>query len=179
MGEGGIANDAEAGMNSVHVHLLTAHLPVLGAPFAGVLLATGFAARSESLWRAGCVALLLAAAAAAFPYFSGPPAYEVVKERSAVPLAPVERHAVVARAASLGLVLLAAVTASGLLRDFQDDPPSKPLRLAILAGAAAVAYGLGWSAHLGGLVRRPELADPPLRLFPALPDLISITGIVS
>lgn len=136
---------------------MTAHVPVVGVPFASGLLAAGLVGRNATLWRAGCWALLVAAGAAAFPYFSGPPAYEDVKERYEIVAAPVEKHAVVARAASLGLVVLGAVTVSALLREWQGDPPGRWLRIAILAGAAAVTYGLVWSAHLGGLVRHPEL----------------------
>ena len=149
-------------MTAVQLHLLTAHLPVLGVPFAGVLLAAGLFGRSETLWRTGIVALLLAAATAIVPYFSGPTAYNQLR-RSAVPGVTiekqvVERHAVAARAASLGLVLLVAVTMSSLLRAWQGDKPSWLLRLTILLGAVGLAAALGWSAHLGGLVRRPDLA---------------------
>lgn len=149
---------------------MTAHLPVAGVLFAVGLLAAGVAGRSEVLWRAGCWGLLAAAALAAFPYFSGPPAYELVAERHGVAEEPVERHAVVARGVSLVLVVLACVTASALLRDRAGDPPGPWLRGVILAGAIGIAYGFAWSAHLGGLVRHPELAEPPLRVFPAWSD---------
>jgi uncharacterized membrane protein len=148
---------------------MTAHLPVVGVPFAAGLMIAGLVGRSEVLWRAGCWGLLLAAGLAAFPYFSGPPAYELVAERHGVAEEPVERHAVVARGVSLGLVVLACVTVGALLRDRAGDPPGWWLRGVILAGAVAIAYGFAWSAHLGGLVRHPELAEPPLRVFPALP----------
>jgi uncharacterized membrane protein len=144
-------------VDAVQIHLMTAHVPVVGVPFAAGLLAAGLIGRSTVLWRAGCWALLVAAGATALPYFSGPPAYEDVKERYEIAAAPVEKHAVVARGVSLGLVVLGAVTVSMLLREWQGDPAGPWLRIAILAGAVAVTYGLVWSAHLGGLVRHPEL----------------------
>ena len=157
-------------MTSVQLHLMTAHLPVVGVPLAAVLLAVGWIGRSETLWRAGCWMLLAASALAAAPYFSGPPAYELVRERHEVASPPVETHAVVARGASLGLVLLGAVTLSSILRDWQGDRPGRVLKALILAGALAATYALGWSAHLGGLIRHPELAEPPLRIFPAVSE---------
>jgi uncharacterized membrane protein len=155
-------------MNSVHVHLMTAHLPVVGVPFAIALLVAGLIRKSQTLWRAGCWSLLFSACLTAFPYFSGPPAYERVAEAYELPRDTIERHAVVARGTSLGLVLLGALTLSSLLRDWQGDPPGKPLKTVVLAGAVFAAYALAWSAHLGGLVRHPELAEPALRAFPSL-----------
>jgi len=154
-------------MNAAQIHLMTAHLPVIGLPFAAVLLTVGLVRKSETLWRAGASALLATAALTAIPYFSGPPAYEFVGERYSVAKEPVERHAVVARAFSLGLVVLGCAAVADLLRGLGGDPPSRWLRIAILAGAAVIAYGFAWSAHLGGLVRHPELADPHLPVFPA------------
>ncbi len=157
-------------MNAAQLHLMTAHLPVLGVPFSLALLLSGLLWRSETLWRAGCWAVLLSAAFAAFPYFSGPSAYELVAKTFNVESEPVETHAVVARATSLGLVLLAALTMSSLLRDWQGDPPGKPLKITIVVGALLAAYALAWSAHLGGTIRHPELDRPPLRVFPSLTD---------
>lgn len=154
-------------MNAVHLHLMTAHLPVVGLPFAVVLLTVGAARRSETLWRAGAVMLVSTVALTGLPYFSGPPAYELLESRSSVTEESVERHAVVARAFSLGFVVLGCVAASDLLRGREGEPPSRRLRIAILAGAVLIAYGFAWVAHLGGLVRRPDLADPHLPIFPA------------
>nr|MDQ3332053.1 hypothetical protein [Planctomycetota bacterium] len=92
-------------MNAAHLHLMTAHLPIVGIPFAAALLIAGLVGRSDTLWRTGCWAVLIAAAFAAAPYFSGPPAYELVKERYDVSSETVETHAIVARGTSLGLVL--------------------------------------------------------------------------
>lgn len=146
---------------------MTAHLPVVGVPMAVGLMVAGVVGRSEVVWRCGCWALLVAAALTAFPYFSGPGAYELVAERHGIEKEPVERHAVVARGVSLGLVVLACVTGSALLRDWGGERPGRWLRGVILVGAIGIAYGFAWSAHLGGLVRHPELAEPPLPVFPA------------
>lgn len=157
-------------MTSIHLHLMTAHFPVVGVPLAAGLIVAALIGKSDTLWRAGCWILLIVATFAAFPYFSGPPAYELLSERYDVAAEPVERHAVVARAASLGLVLLGAVTLSALLRDFQGDRPGKGLRAMILAGAVVVTYALAWAAHLGGSIRHPELVDSPIGVFPTLND---------
>lgn len=157
-------------MTSIHLHLMTAHLPVIGVPFAGGLLVAGVVGKSDVLWRTGCWMLLISTVFAAFPYFSGPAAYEVLSERYGIASEPVERHAVVARAASLGLVLLGAVTLSALLRDGQGEPPGKPLKAVILVGVVVIIYALAWSAHLGGSIRHPELVDAPLWVFPTLED---------
>lgn len=155
-------------MNAAQIHLMTAHLPVVGVPFAAALLVAGLIGKSETLWRAGCWAVLVSGAAAAFPYFSGPMAYELVATHFGVTATAVESHAVVARGASLGLVVVCAVTLSALLRDWQGDPPGKALRAVVLAGVVLITYALGWSAHLGGLIRHPELNEPALRIFPTV-----------
>jgi uncharacterized membrane protein len=153
-------------MSVVHLHLLTAHLPILGIPVALALLLAGLARQSEALWRAGCWAVVISGMLAFLPYFSGPPAYEFLMSRAIIGREPVEQHAIVARGAFLGLIVLGVVSLSSLLRDWQGDPPGKVLRGLILAGAFAVAYALAWAGHLGGLIRRPDLAETPLRLFP-------------
>lgn len=111
--------------------------------------------------------LVASAAFVGLPYFSGPAAYELVAEEYSLSSETIETHAVVARGTSLGLVVLGAITLSSLLRDWQGDPPGQALKAAILAGAVIAVYPLAWSAHLGGLVRHPELAHPTIRVFPS------------
>jgi uncharacterized membrane protein len=153
-------------MNSVHVHLMTAHLPVVGVPFSIAVLAAGLVGKSVTLWRTGCWMLIATVTLTAFPYFSGPAAYERVAGEHKLSSEAIEQHAVIACGTSLGLVLLGAITLSSLLRDWQGDPPGKALKVAVLAGAVLAAYALAWSAHLGGLVRHPELNDPAIYVFP-------------
>jgi uncharacterized membrane protein len=145
---------------------MTAHLPVVGVPFAIALLVAGLVGKGRTLWLTGCWMLIVSAALAAFPYFSGPAAYERVADEYDLSSQTIETHAVVARGTSLGLVVLGALTLSSLLRDWQGEPPGKALKAAILAGGIAAAYALAWSAHLGGLVRHPELAEPAMHFFP-------------
>lgn len=147
---------------------MTAHLPVVGVPFAAVLLLAGLVGRNRTLWLTGCWAVIAVTILAALPYFSGPSAYAWLEKRTDIAPSLVESHAVVARAASLGVVVLGALSFSTLLRESQGDESGRIFKILLLVGAMLISYALGWSAHLGGLIRHPELNEPTMPLFPPI-----------
>lgn len=155
-------------MNAAQVHLMTAHLPVVGVPFAAILLLAGIVGKSHTLWLTSCWALVATMILAAFPYFSGPSAYSWLAERPEIEPSLVESHAIVARGASLGLVVLGALALSAILREWQGEVGGRIFKVLLLVGAILISYALGWSAHLGGLIRHPELSQPSLPMFPPI-----------
>ena len=160
------APEARANMSAVHLHLLIVHLPVVACPLALVLLAVGHARDRPSLARAGHVTIMIAAAAGIVAYYSGPSAYEQLADRLVADKAWVEQHAVIARLAFVGLVVLGVVTIQVLLQEAQGDTPSPWMRRGLVVGTAILCWVLAWTAHLGGQIRHVEIRTPEWAIFP-------------
>lgn len=144
-------------MNWAQLHLALVHVPVVGAFFSLAVFALALICRSDLLFRVGCGFTVFCALAAAASYFTGGEAFELMQQLDAD---VVEQHALVARGAFLLYTLGGVGALVALLQELQDEPASPVLRWALL-GVNAVVFGvLLWAAHLGGLIRHPELAPP-------------------
>ncbi len=148
-------------------------------PLALVLLGLGaWGARSASSAGAGSAAstlsatgrwlIVVSAVVGGVAYFSGPPAFESLETELEAVRDLVELHAVLGRAAFSGLVLLAVLTIQAILRTVQEEPPLRWLDGIVIVGVALLSYLLIWTGHLGGAIRRPEIANALAWLFPAL-----------
>jgi hypothetical protein len=145
-------------MNWAQLHLGLVHFPIVGAFFTLVIFAVALIYRSDLLFRTVCGLTVFCALAAAASYFSGGEAFELMKDQFDTDV--VERHALVARGAFLLYTLGGAGAFVALLQELQEEPASPVLRWTLL-GVNAVVFGvLLWAAHLGGLIRHPELAPP-------------------
>lgn len=168
-------------MSAAHLHLLIVHLPVLGAIFAAALLVAGEArGRSPdgpSLRVTGWLVLLVSAVSGIVAYYSGPPAYEQLEAVLAPEKEWVEQHAVIGRAAFVGLVVAGALAVQALLQHLQEETPARWLRWTILGLVLVLCYVLAWAAHLGGLIRHEEIR-PASPLFPPLAatPVLTVTG---
>lgn len=112
--------------------------------------------------------IVVSAVVGGVAYFTGPPAFESIETELEAVRDLVELHAVLARAAFFGLVLLAIPTANAVIRALDEEAPSRLLNAIVMAGAALVSYLLLWTGHLGGAIRRPEIANTLGWLFSAL-----------
>ena len=136
-------------MNWAQLHLALVHVPVVGAFFSLVVFAL------DLLFRVGCGFTVFCSLAAAASYFTGGEAFELMQDQLDTDV--VEQHALVARGAFL-LYTLGGVGA--LVALLQEEPAAPALRWGLL-GVNAVVFGvLLWAAHLGGLIRHPEIAPP-------------------
>ena len=155
-------------MTAAHLHLVTVHLPVVLCPLALTLFVC---ARLRHDTPAARIArwMLVAAAAVGVPaYFSGPPAFESMEAELAAVRELVELHAVLGRAAFFGLVLLALAALQAALREMQEEPVPRWLHATVVVGTLLLSYVLAWTAHLGGVIRRPEIGEALSWIFPRL-----------
>jgi len=143
-------------MNWAQLHLALVHVPVVGTLFTFVLLALALFYRSDLLFRIGCGFTVFCAAVAAASYFSGGEAFEAMKAQ--LDSDAVEQHALVARGAFLLYTLGGVGALVALLQELQEEPAAPALRWALLSVNAVVFAVLLWAAHLGGLIRHPEIA---------------------
>jgi uncharacterized membrane protein len=143
-------------MNAVQLHLAAVHFPVVGSFFCLVTFALALFYRSDLLFRVGCAFTVFCAAVAAASYFTGGEAFETLKTELDNDV--VERHALFARGAFLLYTLGGIGALVALLQELQEEPAAPALRWALLAVNFAVFALLLWTAHLGGLIRHPEIA---------------------
>ena len=140
---------------AVELHLAINHLPVLGLPFAGGLLAAGVVCDNAEWRRAGLWTAALSAAAAWAVAYTGGLAADAAGGLPGISDRDVSAHAAAAwtfvwAATVVGAAAVAVLAASG--RSSSRRAAAAVLALALLASAAG-----GWAAHLGGRVRHPEL----------------------
>jgi hypothetical protein len=135
------------------LHLAVNHLPVLGLPFAAGLLAAGLALDNAQWRRAGLWTAVLAAFAVWLVYVSGGAAGDAAETLTGVSDRDLGLHAAAAwrfawAVSGVGLAAAAALFAR---------PPGRKESAAVLVLALAASAAGGWTAHLGGRIRHPEL----------------------
>jgi len=151
-------------MNPVQLHLIFAHLPVVGLPAAVALLIVARASRSELLFKTACGFLIACALFALGAYLSGPPSYEIVEVARLAEEPVLERHALFGQFSFVGMILLAALTVAAMVPYTQGETPGQPIRWTLLAAALLLSGLLAWTAHAGGEIRHPEMEHlPPAR----------------
>lgn len=148
-------------MNPVQIHLMLAHLPVVGLLAVVALLVVAITAKSELLFKTACGFLLACSLFAVGSYLSGPPSYEIIEAAHLAEEEIVERHALFGQISFVGMILLAAMTLGGIIQYFQGEAPGRAMRAALLAAAILMAAVLVWTAHEGGEIRHPELEQLP------------------
>ena len=155
-------------MNGAQLHLLTVHLPVVGMLAGLILMGLALARNSETMVRTAIGFVVFGTVLAAPAYFSGPDAMEVAKRFSPIDEHLVEQHAIIAKAAFFASVVLAAI-AIKVWWDSTSAATGKGARIGLLCAMLVIAWLMAWTAHLGGLIRHPEIREPSWFVFPELP----------
>jgi hypothetical protein len=146
-------------MNAASLHLAVNHVPVVGLPLIAVLLAAAAARRSRELSGAGFAGLALMAAAAFAALKTGGAAHEFMDGVPGVQHPLIHAHGHAARGAWYGALALGALGLGGLAALRRSKAFPLALTAVAVLGAAAVSVDMGWVAHLGGLIRHPEIAS--------------------
>lgn len=144
-------------MNWTHLHLALNHVPVIGTPFLLLLLAWGWARRSEDIRRLALAWLVPFAVLAIALKFTG----DFAAEESSGRLEPVrewvERHEQAADQATTGIFLLGVAAAvAGYLGRGGRRAPAWSLALVLLLGLATCLL-LARAANFGGQIAHPHL----------------------
>jgi hypothetical protein len=144
-------------MNGAFVHLAVNHIPVVGLPFCFLLLSAAVLKTSRDLLQAGFVAIVLVALITIVVFKSGGPAAHVIHGMIGVSRETIHAHAEAADDAFGATEVLGggALLCLWLLSRPKGVPT--PLTALMLAGTLGVSIWLGYVAHLGGLIRHPEI----------------------
>lgn len=153
-------------MSPTQMHLMLNHLPLYGLLFVAVAVGAGFVARKGTLVRFGLAMLVAVALSAVVVLFTGEPAEETVEHLAGVSKSTIEAHERVARPATFVVAALGAVALVGLARSRRREP-SRAFAGSILILALGSSALLAWTAHLGGVIRHPEIASGAAAASPA------------
>ncbi|QDU10327.1 hypothetical protein [Gimesia aquarii] len=144
-------------MNAAQVHLLTVHIPVIGCWGLSILFLLAQYLRDDRLFKISCWLFLTLLLAATIAYFSGPPAYDLLKDNYSITTETVEFHAILARSGLLAMVVLSMVVGNALVQGFQGEKIPGWQRWVILISILLLSIFWGVVAHWGGLIRHPEI----------------------
>jgi hypothetical protein len=150
-------------MNGAFLHIATNHIPVIAIPFSFVLLLIGIIRKSRELIKVSYVALVVIALITVFVFKTGGPAAGVVHSYPGVQRSDIHEHA---EAAEFGFWATAAVGVLSLIGLFLSAESGAASAVAVitLLGALFTSVVMARVAHLGGLIRHPEIrseATPP------------------
>ncbi|MGE3726169.1 MAG: hypothetical protein AB7I41_11505 [Candidatus Sericytochromatia bacterium] len=144
-------------MDSVQIHLLLNHAPIMGSLLATALLAWGLLRKNEEVVRVSLYILVGSALAALPVYFSGEGAEEAVEHLPGVVENLIEDHEHLAKVAIMIMEGLGLAALGGIFFSFRKV--TLPLWYAGLLLTLGLINGgvMAQTAHLGGLIRHSEI----------------------
>lgn len=144
-------------MGSTWVHLLVVHVPVLLCPIALFYLIRSVRSSDESDFKTGNTFVLISAIAAVIAYFTGASAAEWLAGIIELDQEQVENHGLWGRI-SFTVMAIAGVSSLMTIIAFLQEEKPHPLLPRITLGLTLIGFACtAWTAHLGGILRRPEL----------------------
>jgi hypothetical protein len=150
-------------MNGALIHVALNHLPVVGILFGTVLLLGGLLLKKDSLIK-GALALLVLAGLSAVPSFlTGEAAEEVVGRWPGVSDMAIDQHEKAADFALAASLIVGAVAGVGIFLLKKRGGLSNAFLWTLFVVSLWACTVLARTAHLGGLIRHPEIstATPP------------------
>jgi hypothetical protein len=143
-------------MNTVHLHLLMNHLPVVGTVIGALLLALALLRRSDELARISLGLFGLLGLVAVLVYLTGEPAEDAIEKLPGISDSLIDRHQ---DAALVATILVGAIGALALASLLIYRRRALPRWVTVLGfGAALVASsGMAYTANLGGQIRHTEI----------------------
>jgi hypothetical protein len=150
-------------MNGAQLHLAVNHLPVVALLIGTLMFGVALALKKDSVRQTALVLLILAGISGAGAYFSGEPAEEVVEDIPAVSESVIHDHEEAAELAIIATAIVAVLAAGALVTERRRAVPPL-LNSALLVAGLLTTGAMLRTAHLGGLIRHPEIASPGVEL---------------
>ena len=143
-------------MNTVHLHLLLNHVPIIGAVLGLLLIGVAIARRSDELGKVALGAFVLLGVVSIAVFLTGEPAEELVEKLPGFSKALTEEHEEAALLATvvMGGVGLLSLIALGAFRKRSLARWVAPALMVLAVGATAT---MGYAANLGGQIRHTEI----------------------
>jgi len=143
-------------MNTVHLHLLLNHVPIIGAVLGVLLVAVAIVRRSDELGKVALGAFVLLGIVSVAVFLTGEPAEDLVEKLPGFSKALTEEHEEAALLATIvmGGVGLLSLIVLGAFRKRSLARWVAPALLVVAVGATAT---MGYAANLGGQIRHTEI----------------------
>jgi hypothetical protein len=148
-------------MNAAYLHIALVHVPVVLTPVSVILLAIAHLRSSLVVARVALGILIAASLVAVCAYFLGEGAEEIVEHLPGILESTIENHE---ESASLSLGFTIAVGLLSLMSWVAISRGSALERVLLAITfmvAAASSASLAYTAHLGGIIRHPEIVSSP------------------
>jgi hypothetical protein len=142
----------------LHLHLMAAHIPVIGVLLLIPLLLIALVRRSDELSKVGLWGIAGIASTALVVYFTGEPTEEGVERLAGISRAMIERHEEIALISTIALGVF-GLLALGVLFRMRGKPLSRGIVVTALFGVIAVSGAFAWTANLGGKIRHSEITN--------------------
>ena len=150
-------------MNGPSLHLMLAHLPVVGSLIAFVLLVAGRRAEGGAPRQVGLVLALVSALSAVPTFLTGPTAVDIVRGLDPKADPYLLNHARAGLFCLLSLLLFGtAAFASMRLTERKPALSANLGKLAVVLGVVAVMVG-GYVAQTGYVIRHSEVRATPAK----------------
>jgi uncharacterized membrane protein len=144
-------------MDAVHLHLISNHVPIIGAFFGILVLIFGMVRKSPTTLVASYLIFLISAAVGVVAYLSGEGAEEVAEELPGVTHNAIEAHEEVALYTLIAFIILAVISLIGLVKSKNHYENIKGIA-AITLVVSVVSFRIGvYTGLLGGQIRHTEL----------------------
>lgn len=145
-------------MYSAYIHLVSVHISVLGTPLLLIWVISNLKMQSNNQWKWIYSTGILLAILTSLSYFTGPATADWVKILlSTYPQNLVENHALWGRFGFIVQILIGLMGIMALANALQDEKPYKSIAYILLFLLIINTFILVYTAHLGGLIRRPDL----------------------
>jgi len=144
-------------MTSAHLHLILTHFPIVGMILSFCLIVYALWRKDQRALDIALVGILFSGLAVLPVFWSGEGAEDTVEHLPGVMESAVDRHANAAVFAAVLTVIAGGVAFITLLMRKRGMGFAKwGQRSVVLAGLLAI-MAMGWTANLGGQIRRPEI----------------------
>lgn len=140
------------------LHVILVHVPVILAPLGAFVLIMAIKSHSRREFKFAYSLILISTALSGLAYFTGPLAAEFLDPITSISQDALENHALWGRIAFTLMMMAGAGALIPILNYLQEEEPHPLLVYAVLTLTMLSFAMLVWTAHLGGLLRRPELA---------------------
>jgi hypothetical protein len=155
-------------MNGAQLHLAVNHVPVMALVFGSLMFGIALLLKKEGLRQTALVLFVAAGLGAGAAFFSGEPAEEVVEDVPAVQETMIHDHEEAAELAAIATAIV-AVLATGVLVAERRRAVAPWMNGLLLVAGVVTTGAMIRTAHLGGLIRHPELSAPGVAVDAARP----------
>lgn len=145
--------------NSAHLHLLTNHFPVIGLIIVFLVLLYGVFRKNNEIIRLSMILTIIIALITIITYTSGEKASQLIEGQEGVNEEMIDEHEEFAETAFLFMEILGGLSLVGLFLFKGNDTKKWMIGLVYMLLMLGVISMMGWTAHLGGQIKHPEMNE--------------------